>query len=419
MLMDIPRQGVAQKRRSRFALVLVLLLGGGSFAAWRVSQLEPAVPSVEFSSLWPDVVKRGAIVLDVKGIGTLVPEEIVWVPATSQGQVTKVMRKSGERVGRDTVLAVLINPDIDLEATDLEWQVKQAEANYADLRVRLQSQRLDLEASSKRSETAMEQAELTMAKKQQLFNLQLEPELNLKDAVANYKQSKNTFDAERQKLDILAESQKAQLDSARVQIDKLKAAQQRKRQQVRELTIRAGIDGVLQEMNLQMGQRIEPGTVLAKVAKPGTLMAQLRISESQAKDVIVGQKALIDTGSGIASARVVRLDPNVENGTRTVDCAFDGPLPKGAVPDQTVNGTIEIERLDDVLYISRPVFGQPNSQVNLFKVSADGKSASRVPVRLGRASVASVEGTAGLNEGDRVILSDMSAQDQNSKIALK
>ncbi|MFM2125823.1 MAG: hypothetical protein RL328_2274 [Acidobacteriota bacterium] len=417
--MDIPRQGVAQKRRTRFAIVLVLILGTGSFATWRVSKLEPAVPSVEFASLWPDAVKRGSIVLDVKGIGTLIPEEIVWIPATSQGQVSKVMRKSGERVSKDTVLAILTNPDIDLEATDLEWQVKQAEANYADLKVRLQSQRYDLEASSRRSETAMEQAELTMNKKQQLFNMQLEPELNLKDAVANWKQAKNTYDAERQKLEILADSQKAQLDSARVQIDKLKAAQQRKRQQVRELTIRAGLDGVLQEMNLQAGQRIEPGTVLAKVAKPGTLMAQLRVSESQAKDVIVGQKAMIDTGNGIAAARVVRIDPNVENGTRTVDCAFDGPLPKGAVPDQTVNGTIELDRLDNVLYISRPVYGQPNSQINLFKVSADGKSASRVPVRLGRASVTTIEVTAGLNEGDRVILSDMSAQEQNSKIELK
>ena len=193
--MDIPRQGVAQKRRARFAVILVLILGTASFATWRVSKLEPAVPSVEFSSLWPDVVKRGAIVLDVKGIGTLVPEEIVWIPATAQGQVSKVMRKSGEKVNKDTVLAILTNPDIDLEANDLEWQVKQAEANYADLRVRLQSQRYDLEASARRTETAMEQAELTMSKKQQLFNMQLEPELNLKDAVANWKQAKNTYEA--------------------------------------------------------------------------------------------------------------------------------------------------------------------------------------------------------------------------------
>lgn len=417
--MDIPRQGVAKKKRTRWALILVMIAGVVATASYGVLNLEPAVPSVEAASLWPDTVKRGAIVLDIKGIGTLVPEEIVWIPAKSQGQVDKVLRKSGEKVGRDTVLAVLSNPDMDLEAKDLEWQIKQAEANFADLKVRLQSQRFDLEAATKRSETAMEQAELQMNKKQQLFNMQLEPEMNLRDAVSNFKQAKNTFDAERQKLDILADSQKAQLDSARVQIDKLKDTLTRKRQQVRELTIRAGIEGVLQEMNLQPGQRIEPGTLLAKVAQPGALMAQLRISESQAKDVLVGQKAMIDTGSGIVPARIVRIDPNVANGTRTVDCAFDGPLPKGAVPDMTVNGTIELDRLDNTLYISRPVYGQPNSQVNLFKVSADGKSASRVPVRLGRASVTTIEVVSGLNEGDRVILSDMSAQDQYTKIELK
>jgi HlyD family secretion protein len=417
--MDIPRQGVAKKKRNRWALILVMIAGVVATASYGVMNLEPAIPSVEAASLWPDTVKRGAIVLDIKGIGTLVPEEIVWIPAKSQGQVDKVLRKSGEKVNRDTVLAVLSNPDMDLEAKDLEWQIKQAEANFADLKVRLQSQRFDYEAATKRSETAMEQAELQMNKKQQLFNMQLEPEMNLRDAVSNWKQTKNTFDAERQKLDILADSQKAQLDSARVQIDKLKDTLARKRQQVRELTIRAGTEGVLQEMNLQPGQRIEPGTLLAKVAQPGALVAQLRISESQAKDVLVGQKAMIDTGSGIVPARVVRIDPNVANGTRTVDCAFEGPLPKSAVPDMTVNGTIELERLESTLYISRPVYGQPNSQVNLFKVSNDGKSAARVPVRLGRASVTTIEVVSGLNEGDRVILSDMSAQDQYSKIELK
>ncbi len=417
--MDVPRQGVAKKKRTRFAVILVLILGAGAFAGYRVSRLEPAIPSMEFASLWPDVVKRGAIVLDVKGIGTLIPEEIVWIPAKSQGQVERVLRKSGETVNKDTVLVVLSNPDMDLEAKDLEWQIKQAEANFADLKVRLQSQRYDLEAAARRTETAMEQAELAMTKKQQLFNMQLEPEINVKDAVSNWKQARNMYDAERQKLDILADSQKAQLDSSRVQIDKLRDTLTRKRTQVRELTIRAGTSGVLQEMTLQPGQRIEPGTVLAKVARPGTLMAQLRISESQAKDVAVGQKAMIDTGDGIVPAHVMRIDPNVVNGTRTVDCAFDGPLPSAAVPDLTVNGTIELDRLEDVLYISRPVYGQPNTQINLFKVAADGKSAARVPVRLGRGSVTAIQVTAGLNEGDRVILSDMTAQDQYTKIELK
>lgn len=264
----------------------------------------------------------------------------------------------------------------------------------------------------------MEQAALNMDKKQQLFNLQLEPEINVKDAVANWKQTRNTHDAERQKLDILAESQDAQIESSMVQVDKLRATWQRKKQQVEELVIRAGTVGVLQEITLQVGQRIAPGAVIAKVAQPQNLKAELKISETQAKDILLGQKASIDTRNGIIPAHVVRIDPNVVNGTRTVDCKLDGPLPSGAVPDLSVDGTVEFERLEDVMYIGRPVFGQPNSQVSLFKISADGKTANRVTVKLGRGSVTSIEVLEGLAVGDRVILSDMSAQDQYQKIQL-
>jgi HlyD family secretion protein len=289
-----------------------------------------------------------------------VPEEIIWIPAKSDGQVEKVLHRSGEQVQANTVLVVLSNPDMDLQSRDLDWQIKQAEAGLADLRVKLKSQRYDAEAAVRRTETSMEQAALNMDKKQQLFNLQLEPEINVKDAVANWKQARNSYDAERQKLDILQDSQNAQLDSAKVQVDKLKDTWERKKQQVRELVIRAGTDGVLQEINLQVGQRITPGAVLAKVARPQNLKAELKISETQAKDILLGQRASIDTRNGIIPAHVVRIDPNVVNGTRTVDCKLDGPLPSGAVPDASVDGTIEFERLEDVMYIGRPVFGQPN-----------------------------------------------------------
>jgi HlyD family secretion protein len=416
--MDVKREGVAKRRRMMFALYFLPLAIVVTFAGYRVAQLEPAAPSVEFATLWPDTVKRGPMVRDVKGIGTLVPEEIVWIPAKSEGQVEKVLRKSGEPVQASTVLVVLSNPDLELQASDLEWQIRQAEAGLADLRVKLKSQRFDSEAAVRRAETTMEQAALTMDKKQQLFNMQLEPEINVKEAVSNWKQARNTHEAERQKLDILADSQQAQIESSKVQIDKLRAAWERKKQQVRELVIRAGTEGVLQEINLQVGQRIQPGTVLAKVARPENLKAELKISETQAKDIVLGQKASIDTRLGIIPAHVVRIDPNVINGTRTVDCKLDGPLPSGAVPDLSIDGTVEFERLEDVLYIGRPVFGQPNSQVSLFKVSPDGKSASRVIVKLGRASVTSIEVLEGLSEGDRVILSDMSAQDQYQKIQL-
>lgn len=417
--MDVKREGVAKRKRIKLAIYLTLLASGVAYAGYRISKLEPAAPSVEFATLWPDTVKRGPMVRDVKGQGTLVPMEIVWIPAKSDGQVEKVLHRSGERVFPDTVLVVLSNPDMELQANDLEWQVKQAEANFMDLKVRLKSSRFDAEAAVSRTQTALDQAELNRSKKQQLFDLQLEPELNLKDAISTWKQAKNANQTEIQKLDILEDSQAAQLDSARVQVDKLKATLERRRQQVQELTIRAGTDGVLQEMTLQVGQRIGPGTVLAKVAQPSKLKAELKIAETQAKDILLGQKASIDTRNGIIPAHVTRIDPNVVNGTRTVDCALDGPLPSGAVPDLSVDGTVELERLADVLYIGRPVFGQPNSQVSLFKISAEGTGASRVTVKLGRGSVTSIEVLEGLALGDRVILSDMSAQDQYQKIQFK
>jgi len=414
--MDIKREGVAKKKRIKFAIYSVLLLSGVSYAGWKISKLEPAAPSVEFATLWPDQVKRGPMVRDVKGLGSLVPEEIVWIPAKSAGQVVRVLVKSGEAVKPDTLLVELNNPDMELESADLEWQVKQAEANLADLKVRLLSQRYDQQAAVVRAETAVEQAALNRDKKQQLFDLKLEPEINMRDAVSNWKQATNTHNTETQKLSILSESQQAQLDVQQVQIDKLKATLARKRQQVAELTVHAGTEGVIQEVTLQVGQQIAQGAVLAKVVQPWKLQAELKIAETQAKDILLGQKAMIDTRNGIIPAHVVRIDPNVENGTRKVDCALDGPLPNGAVPDLSVDGTIEIERLSDVVYIGRPVFGQPNTRVSLFKINEDGKGASRVSVMLGRASVTSIEVVEGLNVGDRVILSDMSAQDQYQKI---
>jgi HlyD family secretion protein len=417
--MDVKREGVATRRRWKFAALFLVLGGVVAYAGYRISKLEPAAPTVEFATLWADTVKRGPMVRDVKGLGTLVPEQIVWIPVKSEGIVEEVLHQSGERVKRDTVLVVLSNPDLELQASDLEWQVKQAEASFQNLKVQLRRERLDSETALTKMQTSLEKAELNMDKRQQLFNLQLEPELNVRDAVSDWKQAKRTQEAEAQKLAILEDSQKAQLDSQKVQIDKLKAAWERKREQVRELTVHAGTDGVLQEMTLQVGQKIAPGAVLAKVAQPSKLKAELKIAETQAKDIQLGQKAAIDTRNGIIPARVVRIDPNVVNGTRTVDCALDGPLPSGAVPDLSVDGTIEIERLDSVLSIGRPVFGQPDSTVSLFKIDGTGKGAQRVSVLLGRGSVTSIEVRNGLAEGDRVILSDMSAQDKYSKIQFK
>lgn len=416
--MDIKREGVARKKRIKFAIYGVLTTAALGAAGWRVSKLEPAAPSVERATVWIDSVKRGPMLREVKGLGTLVPEDIVVIPTLQEGQVIKVPVKSGEKVKPDTVLAVLINPDMDLAATDLEWQVKQAEANFADLRVRLQSQRFDQQAAAASAENALKQASLNKDKDEQLFKLQLQTELNVKLTQANWEQATSKFHTETEKLGIMKESHDAQLESQRVQIDKLKAAWERKKQQIGDLTVRAGTDGVVQEMTLQVGQRLTSGTVVAKVAQPWKLRAELKIAETQAKDILLGQKAAVDTRNGIIPAHVIRIDPNVVNGTRTVDCKLDGPLPSGAVPDLSVDGTVEIERLADVVYIGRPVFGQPNSSVSLFRVEPDGKGASRLTVKLGRSSVNTIEVVEGLNVGDQVILSDMSAQDQNPRIRL-
>lgn len=415
--MDIKREGVARKKRIKFSIYGVLTVAALGAAGWRVSKLEPAAPTVERATVWIDSVKRGPIVIERKGLGKLVPEEIIVVPSLQDGQVIKVPVKSGQKVKPDTVLMVLTNPDMELAANDLEWQIKQAQANYADLKVKLQSQRFDQMAAVSTAENALKQASLNKDKDEQLFKLQLQTELNVKLTQANWEQASNRFQTEKEKLDIMKDSTDAQLESQQVQIDKLRATWERKKEQLTDLTIRAGTDGVVQELTLQVGTRVTSGTVVAKVAQ-ATLEAELQIAETQAKDILLGQKASIDTRNGIIPGHVVRIDPNVINGTRTVDCKLDGPLPSGAVPDLSVDGTVEIQRLADVVYIGRPVFGQPDSSVSLFKVDPDGKGAARVTVKLGRSSVNTIEVLQGLNVGDQVILSDMQAQDQNPRIRL-
>ncbi|HLH43015.1 MAG TPA: efflux RND transporter periplasmic adaptor subunit [Bryobacteraceae bacterium] len=416
--MDIKREGVAKRRRIRWSIYAALLLAALSLGAWRLYKLQPAAPTVERATVWIDTVKRGPMVRDVKGIGTLVPEDIVWIPANSDGQIRSVPVHSGDKVKPDTILVVLTNPDMELAANDLEWQVKQAEADLADTKVKLESQRLDQQSLVESVASDMKQAEITKDKDQQLLKMQLKSEIDAKLSTSRWEQLSQKYQIEQKRLEIMTESINAQMDAKKVQVDKLRAAQQLKKQQVAELTVRAGIEGVVQEITLQPGQRVRTGDVLAKVAQPWKLKAEVKIAETQAKDILLGQAAQIDTRNGIVPGHVIRIDPNVVNGTRTVDCKLDGPLPPGAVPDLSVDGTVEIERLQDVVYVGRPVFGQPNSQVSLFKLDEDGKGATRVTVRLGRSSVNSIEVLDGLKLGDQVILSDMSSQDQNPRIRL-
>jgi HlyD family secretion protein len=414
--MDIKREGVARQKRIKYTVYSVLLLAALGSATYYISKLKPAAPSVEWATIWPGTVKRGSMLVDVKGTGTLKPEDIVWIPAAFESQVSKIMVNSGDRVKPDTVLMVLTNPDMELAANDLEWQIKKAEASLTDTRVTLESKRLDQEDVVASVQSDLKQAQLNKDTDEQLLKMNLKSELEVKLSVAKWENLQQKAEIEKKRLDIMTESTKAQMDSQQVQIEQLKAQQLLKKQQFAELTIRAGTEGVLQEMALQVGQRVHPGDVLAKVAQPWKLKAEIKIAETQAKDIAIGQVAQIDTRNGIIPGHVIRIDPNVDNGTRMVDCKLDGPLPPGAVPDLSVDGTVEIARLTDVVYVDRPVFGQPESQVSLFKIDEDGKGASRITVKFGTTSVNSIEVKEGLKVGDQVILSDMSEHDQSQRI---
>jgi HlyD family secretion protein len=416
--MDVKREGVTRRKRIKAIVFIALVLAGVAVAGWRISLLKPAAPSVELATVWPDTVKRGAMLLEVRGLGTLIPEDILWIQAQFDSQVSKILTQSGDEVKPDTVLLVLSNPQMEADANDYEWQTKQAEANYADLKVRLQSQTFDQEAAVASAASDLKQAEISKDREEQLFKANLEPEVNVKLADAKWEQTQSKHKAEKQKLEIQKDSLSAQLVAQQVQIDKLRATYMLKKKQVDELTIRAGIPGRVQEMTLQVGQRAKPGDVLAKVAQPWKLMARLQIAETQAKDIMIGQHASVDTRNGIVPGHVTRIDASIVNGTRTVDCKLDGKLPPGAVPDLSVDGTVQIENLANVVFVGRPVFGQPSSTASVFKIDADGQGAERVTVKFGRASPNTIEVVDGLKVGDRVILSDMSAQDQYSRIRL-
>jgi HlyD family secretion protein len=416
--MDIKREGVAKHKLIRRVAWLTLTAAALAAAGWRINQMKPAAPTVERATVLIDTVKRGPMVIDVHGLGTLVPEDILWIQAEFDSQVSKILSQSGDEVKEDTVLLVLSNPQMEADANDYEWQAKQAEANYADLKVKLQSQTFDEQLQVATMQGDLKQAQITKEIEEKLLAEHLDSELNARLAIAKWEQAVSRAQMEKQKLDILKQSVDAQLESQHVLIEKLRATWMLKKKQVDELTIRAGIKGRMQEMTLQVGQRVKPGDVLAKVAQPWKLMARLQITETQAKDILLGQKASIDTRNGIVPGHVTRIDASIVNGTRTIDCKLDGPLPTGAVPDLSVDGTVEIMRLADVVYMQRPVMGQANSSVSLFKLEPDGKEATRTVVRLGHASVNNTEILDGLKPGDQVILSEMSGQDQNSRIRL-
>jgi HlyD family secretion protein len=409
--MDVPRQGARKRKIIRRIIVIAALGAAIPLVTWGLSRLKPAAPSVEGSTLWSDTVKRGPMIRQVRGLGTLVPEEILWIPAVNDGRVEQVRLRPGAEVRPETVLLVLSNPELELEAEDFSWQVKAAEANLTDLKVKLETAKLDLRSAVARVESEYIQAKLKWEREEALSKEGLTPDLNVRLSRATSDELGKRHEIDLKRLEISSVSAEAQLAVQNVQIEKLRAAYELKRRQVENLIIRAGTVGVLQQLAVEVGQRVTPGTILAKVAQPWKLKAEIRIPETQAKDIMIGQVAQVDTHNGIIPGRVARIDPAAVSGNVTVDIRLEGELPQGARPDLSVDGVVELERLQDVLYVLRPVFGQPNSLVGLFKYTADGKEAIRAQVRIGRVSVQTVEILEGLSVGDKVILSDMSAWD--------
>jgi len=420
--MDIARPDQARKRRRKR-----LLLGLGGLVVIAVitvglAQLKPAAPTVEKSSIWMDTVKRGQMLRQVRGNGTLVPEQIQFVQADTDGRVERILVLPGAEVKHDTILLELSNPELKQAAFDAEWQLKAAEALLTKLKVQLESERLTQKAATATLKSEFEQARLEAEADAVLSKEGLVAFLNAKRTRAKADDLAARLQIEEDRLKISKESAKAQVAVQEAELKKVRALLELKQRQVAALQVRAGIEGVLQQIGdlvtLQVGQRVTPSATLAKIVQPTKLKADIKIAETQAKDVQIGQIAAIDTRNGIIPGRVVRVDPSVFNGTVTVDVKLEGPLPRGARPDLSVDGTIELERLDDVLYVGRPVQGQPESTVSVFKVINGGREAIRVAVKLGRSSVSTIEILEGLQSGDQVVLSDMSAWDNHERVKL-
>lgn len=417
--MDIARPSQARSRRIKriiytgVGLVVLVLVTVG------LSRLKPAAPGVPRATVWIDAVKRGDLLRQVRGTGSLVPEEVRWIPASTDGRVEKVILHPGTTVTADAVILELSNPELQTAAQDAELQLRAAEAQSTSLRVQLESQLLDEKAAAARVQSDFHQAKLQAEADEELSKSGLVSDLTRKLSRVRADELSTRLALEGERLGISAESAKAQLAAQQARVDQFRALHELRRGQIDRLRVRAGIEGVLQQVSVEVGQQVSPGATLAKVAQPGRLKAELRIAETQAKDIQIGQKAEIDTRNGVIEAKVARIDPAVLNGTVTVDAALEGPLPKGARPDLTVDGTIELEHLVDVLFVGRPAFGQEMSVVGIFRIDADGSHASRAKVKLGRSSVNAIEIVEGLSVGDQVILSDTSAWDAFDRIRLE
>lgn len=414
--MDVPRKSTRKRRRWLFAgagLAVVALL------TLALSRLEPAAPSVEGGTLWTDTVKKGDMLRQVRGPGTLAAEDVRQVSAVTQGRVERKLIQPGTAVTAGTVILEMSNPDVDRQALEAQRQLVAAQSELANLRASLQNQILSQEAAiatvNSEHREAIRQAEVNEG----LSSRGLAAPMDVAKARDRGAELRTRLDVERKRLGFLRESMKSQVAAQEAQVQMLRGIVEFHRGQVTSMHVRAGSDGVLQDLPVEMGQWVNSGATLARVVQPGNLKAVLRIPETQVRDVVLGQPASIDTRNGVVKGRVVRIDPAAQNGTVTVDVKLEGALPRGARPDLSVDGTVDIEHLRNVMYVGRPAYGQPESTVGLFKLVEGGKEAVRVNVRLGRGSASTIEVQGGLQPGDVVILSDMSQWDSADRVRLK
>lgn len=417
--MDVPRKNASRKRRIKRIIYGVVAIVGIAVITYGVSRLKPADMTADANTLLMDTVKRGSMLRNVRGIGTLVPEEIRWIPAQSEGRVEELLVKPGANVSAETVLVILSNPQLEQSALEAKSQVQAGQADYESLKVRLERQVLDQQAAAATVQSNYTQAKMDAEVNESLYKQGLLSEILWKKSKVLADELATRNDIEQKRLSIFADEVRTQLAAQQEQLEQRRALYELRKSLVEQLRVRAGISGVVQVIPVQVGQQVSAGTNLARVADPTLLKAELRIAETQTRDLQIGQLAEVDTRNGKVQGRVARIDPAGQNGTVGVDITLDGELPKGARPDMNVEGTIELEKLENILYVGRPVQGQEMSKVGLFRLEPDGITAVRVTVSLGRSSVSTIEIKDGLKEGDRIILSDTSNFDSTDRIQLR
>ena len=419
--MDIARPDLKERKRKRQVIAAVIAIAVIVALTVAFHRLKPAAPTVERGTVWTDSVKRGSMLRQVRGIGSLVPsqESVLQIPAETEATVLRIRMLPGSQVKADSVLMEMSNPQVEQAAVDVHLQWKAAEAEYQSQRMKLESDLMTQKAGAATVTADYNQAELQAQTDKSLYDLGVISGLAYKASKGKSDELTIRNQLAEQSLASTQKSIDAQLAEQQARVDQMRVLDELKQKQLNALKVRAGIDGVLVELPLHVGEHVSPGAMLAKVVQPDHLMAELKVAETQARDVQIGEPASVDTHNGVIAGTVMRVDPGVQNGTVTVDVKLTGEIPKGARPDLSVNGTIDLERLDNVLYVGRPAFGQENSTISLFRLEGDGHDAARVQVKVGRASVNSIQVIEGLREGDTVVLSDMSRWDNTDRIRLQ